>query len=136
MWSIRTSSMQQIPFLKPSIWFPIALEHECIINNDTGSVKKIDWWNSFTKATSSFRIQTSYPLNTMDVATSGLRLKDVQKPPQCVYIYTLTQRIRDNTDIFLYFILTSNLWQACVQMPTPGNAGKNPKLHGCVACLY
>ena len=43
----------------------------------TGSVKKIDGWNSVTKAsyTTSLKIQDSYPLNTMDMTTSGLKLK-------------------------------------------------------------
>ena len=49
----------------------------------TGSVKKIDRYNSFTKAsyTTFLEIQANYPLNVMNIATSGLKLKGTQKSP-------------------------------------------------------
>ena len=36
--------------------------------------------------TCSLKMQASYPLNTMDMATSWLELKGMQKSSHCVYI--------------------------------------------------
>ena len=80
----------------------------------------------------------SYPLNTMDMATSGLKLKGTQKLHiVCLYgTSSLIQRIKDGKNVFLYLIITSNLWCAFVQVPAPWNADENPKLCGCIARMY
>ena len=77
-------------------WFHNALEHAYITDNDINITDanywmclKIDRWNSFTKASyaiSFLEIQASYPLNTINMATSGQKLKGTQKSPHCVYI--------------------------------------------------
>ena len=36
--------------------------------------------------TCSLEIQASYPLIIIDMATRGLKLKSLQKPPHCVHI--------------------------------------------------
>ena len=70
----------------------------------TGSVKKIDRWNSFTKASNTtFEIQASYPLNTMDMATSGLKLKGTQKPPHCVHTHEQEVKHKELRIVKMYF---------------------------------